>query len=449
MLRHGQRKGLRRPASKTVGNHRFFENTAIVAVETVLIMPRMHVWALSLITVWACAADPLTLRPPLQRLDLAPSDVVTCVFTLAAPPGTTITHTAVDCACLKMLTALPVAVGASGNAELRLRVTGMRPGVEDILVGTSAGIVRAQLQIVGPGAGRGIDQLRLAIVQTQQRHGRLLAIAHDVLGKVRNCGCSSGSLGGAGRLARLPSLAREIAPSLPITWLLTGDADGPRVGVGEALVANGWHNRDLTVQVADDPLPLLAAPGLVAVVTTGSTPVQHRRIVRPVLTGGLAVELLLIDDAGSIQGRWTMPVDDSLPDDVSFAVRFPDQLTRTIRLDLNPSQACAACHATAYAAWQQTRHAHALNSLPAVDRTDACIACHTTVIAATVVAPAVSCQSCHIGSDAHVAGAGQVKTTGTSDCRSCHDARHNPTFRREVAWPQTLHGREPATPTKP
>ncbi len=49
-----------------------------------------------------------------------------------------------------------------------------------------------------------------------------------------------------------------------------------------------------------------------------------------------------------------------------------------------------------------------------------------------------------IGGEAHAASAGKLRTAGTADCRSCHDARHHPTFRRELAWPKILHGREPA-----
>lgn len=184
-------------------------------------------------------------------------------------------------------------------------------------------------------------------------------------------------------------------------------------------------------------------------IPTGAPPVQHRRIVRPVLTEGLAVELLLVDAAGAIQARRTMPVDDSLPDDPALGAQFRDSLTSTIDLANNPSQSCITCHATAGAAWAQSRHARALDSLKPEDRTDTCIACHVTPVAATVVAPAVSCQSCHQGGEPHVASQGALRTTGTVDCRSCHDARHHPAFRSELAWPKILHGRELAAPARP
>jgi len=392
-------------------------------------------------TTCCLAADGLRLDPPVLRLDLQPTDVVETALTLRAPAGTTITAVAVDCACLRLLTTLPVVVPAVGTLELRLRVTGMRPGMEDVLVATSAGIVRSQLQLVGPGAGRGLDQLRAAVTQAQASGWRLVAIAHDLKGQVRHCGCSAGALGGAGRLARLHATVRELAPNLATTWVLTGDADGPRTGLAAALAESAW-GADAGVRVAEDPQPFLAMPGVVAVVVTGRANVQHRRIVRPVLTDGMAVELLLVDAAGVIQARRTMPVDDSLPDDPAIAARFRDQLTRNIDPMQTPSQACVACHQTAAAAWAATRHASALDSLKPEDRTDGCISCHVTPVAAATVAPAVHCQSCHQGGAAHIASEGKLRTTGTVDCRSCHDARHHPTFRREIAWPKILHGRE-------
>jgi hypothetical protein len=372
--------------------------------------------------------------------------VVEVGLTLRGDPGTVVRAVAVDCACLHVLTSLPVALPASGMVELRFRVTGLRPGIEDVAVATSTGSARAQLQLVGPGAGRGLDQLRAALEQAARQHWRLLALCHDLRGQVRNCGCAKGSLGGAGRLARLPGLARELAPGVTASWVLTGDADGQRSGVAAAVAGSGWRLGEPSVQVAEDPVPLLATPGLTAIVTTGSVPVQHRRIVRPVLTGGMAVELLLLDGNGTIQERRTMPIDADLPDDPALALRFRDPLTSVIRTGDNPSLACASCHATAFAAWSATRHARALDSLPEADRTDGCIGCHTTPIAAKAVAPAVACQSCHAGGEAHAASGGTLRTAGAVDCRSCHDAKHNPGFRREVAWPKIQHGREAATP---
>jgi hypothetical protein len=399
-------------------------------------------WPALLLCFALAQASEAQLDPPLLRLDLAPSDVTEATLTLRAPPGTTVTSCMVDCACLRLITTLPVRMPASGTVELRFRVTGLRPGMEEIQVTTTTGTARSQLQLVGLGAGRGLDQLRAAAHEAAASHWRLLGIAHDLRGQVRHCGCSAGALGGAGRLAKLPGLTSELAPGVASTWVLSGDPDAKRPGVGTALSRSGWCIGDPSVRVVDDPLPVLGTPGIVAVIPTRQAPVQHRRIVRPVLTDGLAVELLLVDAAGAIQARRTMPVDDSLPDDPALAAQFRDVLSSRIDPAASPSQNCISCHATAGAAWAQTRHAQALDSLKREDHTDGCINCHVTPVGAAVVAPGVSCQSCHQGGDAHATSQGKLRTTGTTDCRSCHDARHHPTFRRELAWPKIAHGRE-------
>lgn len=181
------------------------------------------------------AVESLMLEPALLRLDLQPADVVETTMTVRAPPGTRIHGVAVDCACIRIQNTLPIVVPEAGRTEIRLRITGIRPGIEDILVATDRGIVQAQIQIVGPGAGRGLDQLRAAAQQATASGWRLLGIAHQLRGQTRQCSCSTGALGGAGRMARMPGLLRELAPGLDATWVLSGDADGKRAGVGAAL----------------------------------------------------------------------------------------------------------------------------------------------------------------------------------------------------------------------
>ena len=387
-----------------------------------------------------------SLSPALQRVDLTPDATATLVFELRAAASGTVSHVAVDCACLKPLTPMPLTLDAQGRGSLSFRVTGLRPGVEDILVATSTGIARAQIQIVGPGAGRGRDQLVTALTTAQAKGWAVWGIAHDLSGAIRQCGCSAGALGGIDRLAALPGLARSLSPTVTARWILSGDSDGKHPGVGAALAGHGWSTGVPEVRVSADTLPLLSQPGITAIIPTTPVAVQHRRIVRPVLTGGLAVELLLVDAQGQIQERRTAPVDDSLPADPAILAQFPDRLTSTLDHTAQPATACAGCHPTAYSAWQSTAHARALDSLKTADRTDACIGCHTTAIAERVLAPAVNCQSCHTGSGPHVASGGTIKTTGAVDCRSCHDAKHHPTFQREAGWKLIEHGREPAKP---
>lgn len=383
------------------------------------------------------------LEPALQRVDLAPTGTSTVAIRVQAAAGGLVSAVATDCACLRLLTPLPLHLDAAGSGILELRASGVRPGVELVQVATSSGIAQAHVQIVGPGAGEGLPALRASLAEAVRDQRTLLAVAHDLRGTVRNCGCSQGSLGGAELLAGLPGLAAELAPGLAARWVLTGEVDGPAAGLGRALAEHGWSVGDPAVMVADDPLPLLDRAGLQAVVTTGPATVQHARILRPALPQGLAVDVLLLDSTGRIRSRAVVPVDRTLRAVPGLAARFREPLTRVIDVAAGPSPQCAGCHPEATAAWAATRHAKALDSLPEADRTDGCIACHTTPVAAATVAPGVACQSCHGGGEAHIASAGTQRTTPV-DCRSCHDARHHPGFRRELAWPKIRHGHEPA-----
>lgn len=391
------------------------------------------------------AGDEPRLEPLLQRVDLAASASCTVAIRVHAGADGLVTAVVTDCACLRLLTPLPLRLAADGTGVLELRASGVRPGVELVQVATTSGIIQAHVQIAGPGAGEGLAALRTCLAEAVRERRTLLAVVHDLRGTVRNCGCSQGSLGGADLLAGLPALAAELAPGLSARWVLTGEVDGAATGLGQALAGHGWTVSDPGVAVADDPLPLLDRSDLQVVVTTGSATVQHARILRPALGQGLAVDILLLDGAGRVRSRTVVPVDRTLRAVHGLAAQFRDGLTRQIDPAISPSQSCVVCHATAGAAWATSRHARAFDSLKPDDRTDTCISCHVTPVTAKVVAPAVACQSCHQGGEAHAASQGKLRTAGTADCRSCHDAKHHPTFRRELAWPKILHGREPAT----
>lgn len=59
-------------------------------------MCRTGLLLLALVAALA-TADPPRLTPPLQRLDLGPSDIRIATLTLSAAPGTAVTAVAVDC----------------------------------------------------------------------------------------------------------------------------------------------------------------------------------------------------------------------------------------------------------------------------------------------------------------------------------------------------------------
>lgn len=60
---------------------------------------------------------------------------------------------------------------------------------------------------------------------------------------------------------------------------------------------------------------------------------------------------------------------------------------------------------------------------------------------AALCSPGVHCQTCHDGTEAHVAGRGMTKTTRAVDCRSYHDARHHLRFDQAKLWEVIRHGK--------
>jgi hypothetical protein len=396
-------------------------------------------WLLWAIVVCLPSAE-VGLVPAFVRVDLAPQDVRHVSFTITAQPGDTVTAVMADCACIRIDLSVPAPIPAEGRLVLPLRVTGVRPGVESVAVHTTRGTATAHLQIAGPGAGRGSEVLAAAVAQARRERLHLWAIVHDLGGTVRNCGCSQGSLGGAAILAALPAAV----PDVPATWVLTGDVDGKQPGVGAALAGHGWQVGHPAVAVAADPAGLLAQPDLVAVVVPQGATINHRRIVQPALPKGMAAQLLLVTPEGIVREQRVLPIDPSLPAEPAFAARFPERLS--VRLDTVavPSQACAGCHAEAMRVWSGSNHAHALARLPVADQHDGCIGCHTTPMLSpqppAVVAAEVHCQACHPGAEAH-AVTPTVKPPPASDCRTCHDVQHHPTFDRAAAWQRIRHGR--------
>jgi len=270
----------------------------------------------------------------------------------------------------------------------------------------------------------------------------LVVIAHDFSGEIRNCGCSGGSLGGIDHLAALPAAVAAWAPGISARFVLTGDVEGHRTGVETALTACGWK-RDPAIVVSANPERDVQDAALLAVISSIQTNINHRKLITPVLTGGMTAVVLLVDVNGQIIEHETLPIDRSLPADPTILAKFPDTLTSRIDASRIPSQDCAACHTSAHATWLTSKHALAWNSLTPENRTDACITCHSTPVAAQppTVAPGVHCQSCHVGADAHAAAPATVRTSGKTDCRSCHDARHDPGFDPVKAWATVRHGR--------
>lgn len=141
--------------------------------------------------------------------------------------------------------------------------------------------------------------------------------------------------------------------------------------------------------------------------------------------------------------------------------------SRAARADYVGSEACGACHPTAFAVWQRSAHARASESLGRSVSDRRCLACHATgdAPAGRPYGSGVGCEMCH-GSGAGYApadvmrnpvlarelglrelGASRVRDTL---CLSCHrgSTRLAP-FEIEAAWRRIAHGSETSETNQP
>lgn len=133
------------------------------------------------------------------------------------------------------------------------------------------------------------------------------------------------------------------------------------------------------------------------------------------------------------------------------------------------TDACAACHETADAAWRKTRHAGAWATLQQAEQDPKrygwpvtaypdCVACHVVGYGeqsgfvngkATPELANVGCETCHGAGSKHVESMGKHKLgkvgAGTPSvvCAQCHDAEQSPTFVYGEKWPKIEHGLDP------
>lgn len=133
------------------------------------------------------------------------------------------------------------------------------------------------------------------------------------------------------------------------------------------------------------------------------------------------------------------------------------------------NQQCRACHPTAFATWQATRHGHAWQTLvdaeadpkrygwPVTAYPD-CVACHVVGYGEQTgfVSPSetpdltnVGCERCHGPASEHVLSQGKQRLgiigglQPSLVCTQCHDFEQSPTFTYNEAWGKIVHGREP------
>lgn len=357
-----------------------------------------------------------------------------------------------DCRCLHGLDPLPLDLPAGVAVPVRLRATGALPGLKTVRLRTTVGTAVVQVQIVSHGLGQGRDAVLATLTAARQQGiARVVFLLHDLRGERRNCGCSAGSLGGLEHLAALPAwLARE-AGDMPVQTWLSGQVDAATDGnaqgdgpVATALIAAGWQRAPASaVVITADPAAALTQPDALVVIPTVAIRTQHQRLLRPLLDRGMVVEALGITADNRIRFRHTIPVDRTWPTAPEVLAQLPPEPRVAIHAHHDPSASCLPCHQQAHAVWQASAHAQACDRLAAGDRTAACVQCHTTpnAVADAPLIAHVHCQGCHTGADAHAAAHGTVRTTGTVDCRSCHDAKHHPSFDPVAAWDRIRHGR--------
>ncbi|MFN9706272.1 MAG: multiheme c-type cytochrome [Planctomycetota bacterium] len=129
---------------------------------------------------------------------------------------------------------------------------------------------------------------------------------------------------------------------------------------------------------------------------------------------------------------------------------------------------CAACHPTAMADWEKSKHAHAWHTRVDAEKDPKrygwpvtaypdCVGCHVVGYgersgfrspADTPHLTDVGCERCHGPGSEHVAAGGQKPlgllggVQGSQLCTQCHDYEQSPTFVYGDKWAAIRHGRE-------
>jgi hypothetical protein len=122
------------------------------------------------------------------------------------------------------------------------------------------------------------------------------------------------------------------------------------------------------------------------------------------------------------------------------------------------ADACIACHQAAYAVWQKSAHAHALDKLKAVNKAfdPECVSCHVVGLqqsggfideSTTPHLANVQCENCHGPRRDHIKQPGlkteksiqATQLASEKNCLTCHNAEHSPKFDFKKYWPLIQH----------
>lgn len=395
-------------------------------------------------------ATALRVAPAYCRVELAAGATAMVTLEVETTATTRLLSAEADCGCVKVVMPANPTL-PPGKSTLTVQVTGVLPGLKTLTMRTTDGTATVIVQVVTPGLGEGAALFAHLQTQAAQTGQQMVVIIHDLLSETRNCGCSGGSLGGIDHLAAL----REVLPQARL--VLTGAIESSAIPVvGPLLAPYGWECAPADIHVSREPLLALSAlsalstpsigekPRFFAVINIGEQRLAHQRVIQPVLNRGAIAVVLLVTAQGIILSQHLVPIDRTLPSVAALSARSASTATtmrQVIDPTANPSTACASCHTSAHAIWSASAHARAFASLLPADQTTACATCHSTPLPEQRIrAPQVHCTACHLGSDQH-AMTPTIRTTGTTDCRSCHDAAHHPGFDSPSAREKIRHGK--------
>lgn len=129
-----------------------------------------------------------------------------------------------------------------------------------------------------------------------------------------------------------------------------------------------------------------------------------------------------------------------------------EKIPRTKSPDFVGSRACQPCHADAWDAWKNSKHAGALSTLEKQghDRDPDCVSCHVVGLEfekgfqsrnLTPDLADVGCESCHGAGAAHAKDpyGKKMGEAGEKSCMTCHVPDHSPGFSFEEYWEKIKH----------
>ena len=229
-----------------------------------------------------------------------------------------VTGIVVDCACVRPLNQLPFTVAGGAKVPLQFAISVLLPGAKEIRVHTSAGILRARIDLSASDQLRSGRNILETAWQKMPAGASLLVVAHDLrAGDPTACNCSPVGLGGVKRLRHFTDWIAQHQATHELaapTLLLSGSVSESPGGVAAILLSSGWRRAQRSeIVVSERPLVRLRNDDKALVVpstTSGPLP-AHGRLLIPLLRDGTGVSAVIRRADGIIIEQITIPIDDS------------------------------------------------------------------------------------------------------------------------------------------